>query len=108
MIIYEVNLTIDNEIYAEFQLWLKQHINDMLKFPGFNQANLLKLEQDEFSDKQQLTIQYQLENRNDLEIYFTKFATQMREAGIQRFNNKFSVTRRIFEIIVTANLKTNR
>lgn len=98
MVIYEVNLSIDGGIYSEFELWLKEHVNEMLEFPGFIQASLLKPEQDEVSDQGKLTIQYQLENREYLEKYFSEYAPMMREKGIKRFNDKFTATRRIFKV----------
>ena len=61
MVIYEVNLAIDEGIYTEFRLWLKEHVNEMLQFPGFIQASIFKPELNEASDQEKLTIQYQLE-----------------------------------------------
>ena len=98
MFIYEVNLTIDGDIFAEFKLWLREHVREMLLFPGFIQASIFKLEQDEINDQEKLTIQYQLESRDDLERYFTEFAAKMREEGIKLFKEQFSATRRIFEV----------
>jgi len=97
MVIYEVNLTINRAIYSEFTLWLKEHVNEMLQFPGFIQASVFKLEE-EISDQGKLTIQYQLGSRADLDRYFTEFAPRMREEGIKRFNDKYSAERRIFEV----------
>jgi antibiotic biosynthesis monooxygenase (ABM) superfamily enzyme len=98
MIIYEVNLSIDKEIFSEFESWLNNHVREMLQFAGFIQAFILEEEQGESFDKQKLTVQYQLDSRDDLENYFVKFASKMREDGIKRFNTQFSATRRIFEI----------
>lgn len=97
MVIYEVNLTINRAVYSEFTLWLKEHVNEMLQFPGFIQASIFKPEE-EISDQEKLTIQYQLESRADLERYFTDFAPRMREEGIKRFSDKFSASRGIFEV----------
>ena len=98
MIIYEVNLNINREIYSEYKLWLMDHAKEMLQFPGFIQATLLKQEQDNVSEQEKLTIQYQLESREDLEKYFIEFAPKMREEGIKRFKDKFSATRRVFKV----------
>lgn len=97
MVIYEVNLTINKAIYSKFTLWLKDHVNGMLQFPGFIQASIFKPEE-EISDQEKLTIQYQLECRADLERYFTEFAPRMRAEGIKRFNDNFTAARRIFEV----------
>ncbi|HHF7365596.1 TPA: DUF4286 family protein [Legionella bozemanae] len=98
MVIYEVNLAIDGDIFTQYQLWLKDHVKEMLQFPGFIQACILKLETDSISSKEKLTVQYQLEDRDSLTLYFNKFAAKMREDGINRFKDKFSAERRIFEV----------
>lgn len=98
MIIYEVNLNIDREIYSEYKLWLMDHAKEMLQFQGFIQATLLKQEQSEEADQEQLTIQYQLEKKEDLDKYLIENAPKMREDGIKRFKDKFSATRRVFKV----------
>ncbi len=98
MVIYEVNLCIDEEIYAEYLVWLKEHVQKMLQFPGFLQASFFKPEQECNAAQEKLTVQYQLESRDALEKYFTEFAPKMREDGIRRFGNKFSAERRIFHV----------
>lgn len=98
MVIYEVNLAINEEIYPQFQLWLKKHAAEMLQFPGFIQANILKPEKEEFLGKEKLTVQYQLENRKALDIYFEQYAPIMREEGTNLFSDKFSAERRIYEV----------
>ncbi len=98
MVIYEVNLNIDEDIYPEFTVWLREHANAMLQFPGFIQASLFKQEQDDAADQEKLTIQYQIENRADLQRYLIESSPKMQEDGIKCFKGKFSATRRIFEV----------
>ncbi|VEB37915.1 Uncharacterised protein [Legionella sainthelensi] len=98
MVIYEVNLAIDKDVFAKFQVWLKEHVKEMLQLPGFIQARILKPEAEEIVGKKELTVQYQLENRDSLTVYFTEFAEKMREKGIRLFQDKFSAERRIFEV----------
>ncbi|MFI4918878.1 MAG: DUF4286 family protein [Legionellales bacterium] len=98
MVIYEVNLAIDADIYPEFQLWLKTHAKEMLQFPGFINASILKPENEEVSGQEKLTVQYQLESRGALDVYFTEFAPKMRGDGIALFKDRFSAERRIFEV----------
>ena len=96
--IYEVNLNINEDIYADFMFWLKDHVNEMLQFPGFMQASFFKEELDGASGIEKLTVQYQLDSKDNLDRYLTEYAPAMREDGIKRFNDKFSATRRIFEV----------
>ena len=98
MVIYEVNLTIDEDIYSQFQLWLKEHAKEMLQLPGFMNACILKPENEGSVGKEKLTVQYQLENRESLNVYFNQFAAKMREEGLSKFKDKFSAERRIFEV----------
>ncbi len=98
MVIYEVNLNIDGEIYVEYLVWLKEHVQQMLQFPGFIQASFFKPEQEGNTAQEKLTVQYQLKSRDDLQTYFNEFAPKMREDGINRFGNKFSAERRIFNV----------
>ncbi|MBI2786757.1 MAG: DUF4286 family protein, partial [Legionella longbeachae] len=95
MVIYEVNLVISGNIYPEFQLWLKKHVKEIVQIQGFVQASILKPENDKISDFEKLTVQYLLENREYLNVYFMEFAAKMREEGIKLFKDKFSADRRI-------------
>ena len=98
MVIYEVNLSIDRAIYTEYTLWLEEHAREMIQFPGFIQALILKQDQGDDSSQEKLTIQYQVESREDLESYLIEFAPKMREEGMKRFKDKFSASRRIFMV----------
>lgn len=105
-IIYEVNLSIDVTIYQDYCVWLKKHIQEMLALPGFIKAIVLKPEIDQ-SEKQSIIIQYQLENREALTQYFSQFAPQMRASGLERFKEKFTAERRIFNILKVIDLVTH-
>lgn len=98
MVIYEVNLVINANIYLQYQSWLKEHVKEMLQQPGFIQAIILKPETQDKLEQKTLTIQYQLDSRQSLDIYLKEFAPKMREQGIKLFNNQFSADRRIFEV----------
>lgn len=99
MVIYEVNLAIDSDIYSKFELWLKEHAQEMLQFPGFIKASILKPETQDMSGQEKLTVQYKIENRQALEVYFIEYAPKMRGDGITLFKDKFSAERRIFEVL---------
>lgn len=107
MVIYEVNLSIDNEIFGEYKAWLDPHILEMLELPGFLNATVLNQTMDASSTDLQkhLTIQYQLESANDLQSYFDEHAASMRGDGVNRFEGRFSATRRTFEVQETIKAK---
>ena len=101
MIIYEVNLTIDNQIFDDYYNWLTPHCKQMLTFPGFKQVNILKEQSDTDGDQTRITCTYLLEDQQSLDNYITNHSTSMRDDGIKRFGNKFSAKRRIFEVLNT-------
>ena len=92
VVIYEVNLTINDDIENAFLEWLEEHIKEILTFEGFQSANINKVE---VEGSTQYSVQYQLTNRESLQSYFDNHAQKMREDGIKRFGNQFSATRRI-------------
>ncbi|HAT6826463.1 TPA: DUF4286 family protein [Legionella pneumophila] len=98
MVIYEVNLLIEEDVYSQFQSWLKEHAKEMLQFPGFIQAHILKPENEDIQTQKKLTVQYQVDSKNSLSNYFNQFAAKMREEGLKHFKDKFSAERRIYEV----------
>ena len=94
MVIYEVNVSIDNKIYADYYRWLIPHVKDILKIEGFTQAEISKetIEQDQFT---QLTIRYELKSEADLENYLQNHASTLRADAKARFGDYFTITRRI-------------
>lgn len=100
MIIYEVNVTINNDIFNEYTSWLIEHIKIMLQFKGFRKADILKEKTAENDAKTtRLTVHYFLESEQDLDDYLNTHAKAMREDGIKKFGNQFSAFRRVFSII---------
>jgi len=95
MVIYEVNLTIDKQIYAEYHDWLIEHIRKILGFPGFIQAEIAK-EQTFENESPRLAVRYQIDNVDHLKIYLNQHAPTMRAEAVHRFGDKFSASRRIF------------
>ena len=97
MIIYEVNLSISKTIKDSFKVWLKDHAESMITFPGF-----LKFFIYEISSKEQntfnLCVHYYIESEFYLENYFSNYAEKMRQEGINLFNDKFTATRRILTL----------
>tara|TARA_B100000683_G_scaffold225407_1_gene223984 strand:+ start:336 stop:629 length:294 start_codon:yes stop_codon:yes gene_type:complete len=96
VVIYEVNLTLEPQIVAEFRAWLDEHIAEMLTFEGFTQSKLLKVEDESLY---RLTVWYFVESRSALEQYFNGEAARMREDGLRRFGDRFSATRRIMDVV---------
>ena len=94
MVIYEVNLEIDQSIYAEYIPWLEKHIQDILILPGFIKALLVK----DKNASNQVSVQYHLESEASLDNYLKNFAPLMRADGINKFKDKFTASRRILKL----------
>lgn len=95
MIIYEVNLTIDEHVFDRYYQWLLPHVEAMLKFDGFETATVQRNE----AAPHQLTVYYRIKTRDNLENYLQHHAHTMRDDGLKKFPNQFSANRRIFEVI---------
>lgn len=94
MVIYEVNVNVENDIYSEYYNWLVKHIKQMLQFTGFKKAEIGLIEHQHTSEKR-LRISYLVNSYTDLENYLNNHAEVMRAKGIEKFGAKFSATRRI-------------
>lgn len=95
MVIYEVNVSIKNEIFQEYYDWLFPHLQQMLSFKGFKQAEVGMVENQEDDHKNHLRICFSIESYADLEHYLTNHAADMRTETKDRFGDNFSVTRRV-------------
>lgn len=103
MLIYEVNLEVDEDINYKMAAWLQEHIANMLNFNGFKSAywyfRLPEDEGDEAFGKTLWTIQYVVETRQQLDDYLNNHAAAMRTEGEEKFGGKFKASRRIMTLL---------
>ncbi len=108
MILYEVNLEVDDDINHKVAGWLPEHIEKVLKIDGFKSAYWFFREpQDEGieeTNKTLWTIQYVVDDRKALDNYFNNQAEAMRAEAIEKFGDKFKATRRILTLLSFANV----
>ena len=105
MLIYEVNLTVDEDIADEYSAWLREHIRAMLKQDGFEAAAWYVRSDgatalpdgDAPANPRQWTIHYEVDSAEALQHYFDTGAAQMRQEGLDRFKGQFSAERRVLE-----------
>ena len=76
MIIYEVNLSIETALETSFIPWLKTHINEMLKFNGFIDA-------ENNHTSKNWVVQYKVESMAHLEDHFNLHAKRMQKRSIR-------------------------
>jgi hypothetical protein len=98
MVIYEVNLKIQHDIFDQYMNWLTPHVTEMLTFRGFISAKYLREVRSPEDKLQHMTVQYTVEAMSDLDDYLDNHSRRMREDGLSKFPGKFSATRRFFEI----------
>jgi hypothetical protein len=93
-VIYEVDLEADAAIEGPFDTWLRDHIADLLQFPGFLSAEVLS-DTSTTPGKVQRTVQYRLRDQAALDDYLRNHAPRMRATGVRLFGNRFTAERRV-------------
>lgn len=94
-LIYEVRLTVDPAVTADFDTWLERHVQDMLSLPGFCQARTIHADPAPDGRDRRL-IRYWLRDRASLDAYLERHAEAMRWDGIERFGDRFSAERDVY------------
>jgi hypothetical protein len=98
MVIYEVNLKVNNEIFTKFIQWLSLHIEEVLKFPGFVKALYLRDFENDDECQKNISVHYYLNSPKSLDIYLEKHAPVIRQEGLLKFPNQFSSSYRVLEV----------
>lgn len=99
-VFYEVEALVEREIAADYKSWLEnEHVQEVLACPGFQGAQLFA---DEDSDQihtqppVRIRVVYTLESMEALEGYLHNHAPKLRQKGIEKFQNRFQASRRIW------------
>lgn len=92
--VYEVTLSIDRDSAEEFDEWLPGHVREMLGIPGFVRATTFAAEDDDPGRVRRVT-QYFLESDEALEDYLSGPAEAMRREATDRFQDRFTASRRV-------------
>lgn len=93
-VIYSVDLDADASIEGPFDTWLRDHIADVLQFPGFLSAEIL-VEPAPLPGRIRRTVQYRLRDRASLDDYLENHASQLQRNGITLLGDRFSSTGRV-------------
>lgn len=94
MVIYEVNLSVDNEIFQEFYAWLIPHVQKVLRFTGFIQSEVGLVENQNDDNKYHLRVSYTLDSYEHLQQYLSQHAAEVRADAVEKFGAKYSASRR--------------
>jgi hypothetical protein len=88
-VVYEVELEADAAIEGPFDTWLRDHIADVLQFPGFLSAEVLS-DAAPAPGKVHRTVQYRLLDQAALDGYLRDHAARMHATGVARFGDRAS------------------
>lgn len=95
-IIYEVNLKVDASVAKEFKIWLAEHLDLMLQFPGFLRAEYWS-ELDPSVGTQGFCVRYELTDKTSFELYVKEHAAGMRQDAFRKFGDQFQASRRLLK-----------
>ncbi len=95
-LVYEVNLAVPATLMADYEPWLRQHIAEMLALPGFEDAELFKVDSDN-PDEVCLVVHYRLHDDVTWQAYIDEHAPRMRGQGIARFADRVHIERRLLQ-----------
>jgi len=101
MVLYNVTVNVEENISAEWLLWMKNHhIPEMMDTGCFLSFKTLKLE-NELPDSPGITycVQYWCQSKKELDTYLEKYAQVMRARHQKAFPNKFVAFRTILSEI---------
>ena len=102
--VYEVNLTIEINVFAEHKDWLLNHFHSMVIENNFIKLNLFFVKNiDPIDDThlryQKVVVQYYVSDYGTLQRYLEKQAKKMRSQVVEKLGPHYSVSRRIFELV---------
>jgi len=97
-IIYNVTINIDESIHAEWLIWIKEHIPQVLATGKFEKATLTKVLVEE-DEGHTYSVQYRSYSRAALDSYYKEDAEKLKEEGMKKFADKMLAFRTELEII---------
>ena len=96
MVVYEVNLAVDDDVADDYAVWLGPHIDEIVALDGFVDAEWWAVESEEApGGRVRWCIQYRLRTRDALEAYLDHHADRLRGDGLARFAGRFEASRRV-------------
>ncbi len=100
MYIYNVTIKLTWQIHDEWFKWMKEkHIADVLNtqcFTDYKMVRLLDVDEDEGPT---YAVQYFCNSIAEYELYINKYATNLRQDGLDKFGNCFIGFRTLMQIV---------
>jgi len=92
--IYETRLEVEQSITAEYLVWLREHMKQIVEQTGFERADMFTLEHDS-AVVQIWVVHYVAPSRSVIDEYLELHAPRFRGDGVSRFGSKVKIERRI-------------
>ena len=101
MIIYNVTVNVEDEIHADWIVWMKEiHILEVMNTGFFVENKICKvLSTSEDETGHTYAIQYTCKSMSDLEAYQNKHATVLQKKHLDRYQGKFVAFRTLLEVV---------
>lgn len=99
MYIYNVTISIDESIHAEWLTWIEDHIPEVLATGRFISAKLTQVLVEEEMGGVTYSVQYTAKTREDLDNYYKHDADKLRTDGFKKFADKMLAFRTELRVI---------
>lgn len=105
MILYNVTISIDNDVHDEWLCWMTEHhIPDVMATGLFIENKIARILAEEEGGKA-YSIQYLARDMETYERYQKEFAPRLQQEHSERFNGKFGAFRTLLHVIHQTNGK---
>lgn len=99
MIIYNVTVSIDEDVHDEWLAWMKEvHIPDVMKTGLFIESKILRILA-HAEEGQSYSIQYSCEDMKTLHQYQAHHAQRLQAEHTAKYEGKFAAFRTLLEVI---------
>lgn len=95
MLIYEVNIEIEPEIYTQYSEWIGPHAQEVIAHKGFQHVDIFETKSD--VGKPLFVCHYWLDNQESLDAYLRDYAPKLRADADKKFGRKIKGVRRVLK-----------
>jgi hypothetical protein len=100
MLLYNVTLTLDLDIYKDWERWMRDtHIPDVMSTGMFLSYRICRLVGHDHADAEIFTVQYLVKDMAHLERYQQEYATELQQQHRARYEGKYAAFRSLMEVV---------
>ena len=97
MLIYEVNIEIEPEIYDEYKKWIGPHAKEVASHKGFQKVELFETMSE--TGKVVFVTHYWVDTKENLDFYLKEYAPALKAEAADKFEDKINGIRRVLNLI---------